>query len=357
MAKKPWTPPSKLPCSTLIPINELDKTGTQVRVSHNEETIASYTEVLNETKFLQPIEVIWDGERPILMDGFHRTEATLRAGFDSIQANIREGTRRDAILGAVEFNKSHGLRLTNADRKKIINIFLDDPEWSQWNDSEIARRVGCHASSVMRHRKELSSAMQKIDSSKKDGASSAMQKIDFPKKVSRNGKTFEMNTKNIGKKPEKSAPSTPSQVTEVQEDTEEIEVPPDQESHFDYVGHEIPAHLEESFGMRDRYHSILDCISEIKSECKKMAELPGGEILSGRYSQILAQSNELYQAVKGAEPYSLCLKCKGNMKKATTSCQACKGNGYVTRQGFDRFPAADRSGVPKPPKKDLVGAK
>lgn len=341
MAKNPWTPPSKFPCTTLIPISELDKTGTQVRASHCEETIAAYTEVLTESKYLPAIEVIWDGDRPILMDGFHRTEATLRAGFDSIQANIVEGTRRDAILGAVEHNRNHGLRLTNIDKRKIVGIFLEDKEWSLWSNNEIARKVGCSDVFVGKIR----SSLQTVCSEKSKTY------------TTKHGTTAVMKTGNIGKKPEKPTPSTPAEVTAVEEDTEEIEAPPDQQSLFDYVGQEIPAHLEDTFGMRDRYHSMLDCISEVRAECKKMGELPGGEILGGRYSQILAQTNDLYQAIKGAEPYALCLKCKGNMKKATTSCQACKGNGYITRQGFDRFPATDRSSVPKPPKKDLVGVK
>lgn len=151
---KTWTP-TKLPGLNIIPIALLDKTGTQVRETHNEEAIASYTEILKEGGKLPPVEVVWDGETPILKDGFHRTEATLRSGKISVDAMVTEGTRRDAILGAVECNLKHGLRFTNADKRKIVGIFLEDAEWSKWSDHEIARKVGCSQPFVTKARSSL----------------------------------------------------------------------------------------------------------------------------------------------------------------------------------------------------------
>jgi hypothetical protein len=53
---------------------------------------------------------------------------------------VHEGGRRDAILFAVGANATHGLRRTNADKRRAVLTLLHDPEWRQWSDSEIAHK-------------------------------------------------------------------------------------------------------------------------------------------------------------------------------------------------------------------------
>ena len=328
MAKKKWMPTNKLPMTCLIPIVDLDKTGTQVRAEHDEEVIASYAELMRDGVAFPPVEVVWDGENPILADGFHRTEATLRAGFTTIQAKVREGNRRDAVLLAMDFNANRGLNFSAASKRKCINLLLDDKEWSQWSDREVARRVGCHHQLVSKIRGERTKTMDD---------SSIVSERKF---TTSTGKTA---TRKVESKPTK-----PSDITA--EKPKAKELPPDDESRFDYVGQEIPAHLEESFDLADRFACLVDTVSEVKSEAKSMAELNGGEILASRMSQIKSQTSELYRAIKEAEPFAVCMKCAGDLKKATTVCQPCKGRGWVTREQFDMFPESVRKSVPKPPK-------
>jgi hypothetical protein len=51
---------------------------------------------------------------------------------------VREGTRRDALRYALSANAEHGHRRTNEDKRRAVDIMLDDPEWSQLTDREIA---------------------------------------------------------------------------------------------------------------------------------------------------------------------------------------------------------------------------
>jgi len=180
-----WTP-LLIPGLNVIPIVILDKSGTQVRDTHNEEAIASYTDILKAGGKLPPVEVVWDGSTPILKDGFHRTEATLRSGRSTIEAMVTEGTRRDAILGAVDCNLKHGLRFTSADKRKIVGIFLEDKEWSKWSDRDIAKRVGCSNDFVSRLRK---SSLSSNDSEKSRTY------------TTKHGTQAVMKTDKIGKKP------------------------------------------------------------------------------------------------------------------------------------------------------------
>lgn len=57
-------------------------------------------------------------------------------------AEVRVGTQRDAILYPCGANTQHGLRRSQADKRKAVGIMLADPEWSKWSDREIARRCG-----------------------------------------------------------------------------------------------------------------------------------------------------------------------------------------------------------------------
>lgn len=128
---------------------------TQPRVSLNEEVVADYTEhVMNGVAF-PPVVVFHDGSSYWLADGFHRYFAHKRAGKDEIDADVRTGTLRDAMLYSVGANTQHGLRRSNEDKRRSVLILLNDPEWSEWSDMEIARRAGVSNATIHRVKKSL----------------------------------------------------------------------------------------------------------------------------------------------------------------------------------------------------------
>jgi len=47
-------------------------------------------------------------------------------GLTKISADVREGSRRDAILYAVGANASHGLKWTNRDKPNAVMVLLKD---------------------------------------------------------------------------------------------------------------------------------------------------------------------------------------------------------------------------------------
>src|SRR3546814_17520988 len=59
-----------------------------------------------------------------------------------IHADIRSGTRRDAVLFSVGANFSHGLRRSNEDKRASVKTLIEDAEWSQWSDRQIAAACG-----------------------------------------------------------------------------------------------------------------------------------------------------------------------------------------------------------------------
>ena len=121
--------------------------GTQPRANLNHDVISEYTaELIGGTRF-PPVMVYYDGEVYWLADGFHRYRAHEQAGFESINCEVNQGSRRDAVLASVGVNAKHGLRRTNADKRRAVTKLLEDDEWSKWSDHEIARR--CQVSSML----------------------------------------------------------------------------------------------------------------------------------------------------------------------------------------------------------------
>ena len=116
--------------------------GTQPRVAIDEQVVADYAELYGSGFNLPPVTVFYDGVNYWLADGFHRYWANKKIDCEYVFADIRQGTQRDAILYSVGANASHGLRRTNADKRKALLIMLEDEEWSQWSTREIARQCG-----------------------------------------------------------------------------------------------------------------------------------------------------------------------------------------------------------------------
>lgn len=127
--------------------------GTQCRAALSDETVAEYAEEVRAGGTLPPVTVFFDGSTHWLADGFHRFHAHRSAGETTITADVRTGTQRDAILFAAGANAAHGLRRTNADKRKAVEVLLADPEWSQWSDREIGRRCEVHHATVAAIRK------------------------------------------------------------------------------------------------------------------------------------------------------------------------------------------------------------
>jgi len=155
----------------LLPLDQIRMDGgTQARAGLDNQTLAEYAEswyVLSSRQngFLEmPLIIVYhDGKDYWLADGFHRVVA-YRQFLDSgkasasphaIRAEVRMGTKRDAVLYACGANATHGLKRTQADKRRAIETLLSDDEWKQWSDSEIGRRCQVDHKTVASVRAEI----------------------------------------------------------------------------------------------------------------------------------------------------------------------------------------------------------
>jgi hypothetical protein len=86
-----------------------------------------------------------DGDEYFLADGFHRVHAYLKAGIESAMFDVRAGGTtafRLAKLWSIQSNITHGLRRSNADKRRAVEMLLADEEWSAKSDRWIAETAG-----------------------------------------------------------------------------------------------------------------------------------------------------------------------------------------------------------------------
>ena len=126
--------------------------GTQPRAAIYRNVVDDYAEAVLKGATFPPVTIFYDGSDYWLADGFHRVAAYSQAKAEAIPVDIRQGTRRDAILHSVGANNEHGLRRTNKDKRRAVMTLLADHEWSGWSNCEIARRCGVSDPFVMKLR-------------------------------------------------------------------------------------------------------------------------------------------------------------------------------------------------------------
>ena len=159
--------------------------GTQSRVELNQETVAEYAQAFTAGATFPPVVAFFDGANYWLADGFHRYFGARDAGESAIDAEIRTGTQRDAVLYSWGANDKHGLPRSNADKRHIVTVILKDEQGRQWSDNKIAKDFGFSHPFVGNVRRSLETV-----SSEKSAERTYTTK---------HGTTAVMNTASIGK--------------------------------------------------------------------------------------------------------------------------------------------------------------
>ena len=136
--------------------------GTQSRAQIDHHIVEEYADLMEDGVEFPAVRVYFDGVHYFLADGFHRYHASRMAKKGSLLADVDTGTVRDAILYSLGANFEHGLRRTNADKRKAVQSMLDDFEWSEWSTIQIARKCNVSEGLVESMRKESKTGVRKF---------------------------------------------------------------------------------------------------------------------------------------------------------------------------------------------------
>lgn len=78
-----------------------------------------------------PVVIFFDGKKYWLADGFHRYFAAKKAGLPAVHAEVRDGTKRDAIIHSAGSNIEFSIERTDEDKRRAVMLLLADHEWFQ----------------------------------------------------------------------------------------------------------------------------------------------------------------------------------------------------------------------------------
>jgi hypothetical protein len=130
---------------------ELDA-SIQCRSSINTETVNEYAESMTAGVKFPCVELFGTANACLIGDGWHRVLAARQIGAVDIDANMHKGGRGDALKFALSANASNGLRRTNADKRRCVEIALK--EWPKLSSRAVAELCGVHHTFVEHQRPE-----------------------------------------------------------------------------------------------------------------------------------------------------------------------------------------------------------
>lgn len=125
----------------------------QPRVKINDEVVDEYASSMQHGETFPPITVFIDGEKNWLADGYHRYYAAKKAGLDCLGAEFRTGTKTDALKFALSANATHGLKRSQADKRRVVLVALR--EFGTLSNREIAKLVKVDDKTVGKYRERM----------------------------------------------------------------------------------------------------------------------------------------------------------------------------------------------------------
>ena len=127
--------------------------GLQNRARMDQTVIDEYASRMAAGDTFPPVTLVGEW----LVDGFHRYYAARDTGRTEIEAEIAEGTTfEDASWHAISVNQTHGLRRTNADKRRATEIAIRHSRSADASNRAIAEWIGVSEGLVRRVRDDLS---------------------------------------------------------------------------------------------------------------------------------------------------------------------------------------------------------
>lgn len=333
---------------------------TQVRAAIDDQTVADYAAAIDRGEKLPPIVAFHDGAAYWLADGFHRLFAYRRHGDTILDVQVLQGTKRDAAWHALGANRTNGLRMTNADKAKAIQIALRlKPDQS---DRSIAEHIGCDHKTVARGRAELSATgeipqsetRQSLDGRRRPATQPRLAVVQPPREddLPTDCPSREDDLPPDCPSEEDNPPTTDPQQTagtdagratdgapgdDAQPSGDAPirtdEPPPATSTPTDRLGNPITdARIAEAFS---RDHELVE-LSTVAGRLKK-AVLDAvdehdplfADIVRGQFQ---ADITNVRRQIENARPYAICPYCGGER------CRACGQRGYVNQINYSAAP-------------------
>lgn len=122
------------------------------------EVVRQYADDMRRGDIFPEITVFRDQRGTYVANGFHRVAAALEAGLTELRAEIKTGSKRDALLHAVKSDQAVGLRRTTQDKRRSIELLI--AAFPKFSNRKIAEAAGTDDKTVGATRKRLAAATE-----------------------------------------------------------------------------------------------------------------------------------------------------------------------------------------------------
>lgn len=148
-----------------VPVSELElHPRCQGRETLTRDAIDEYAEAYEAGVTLPPPSVFECDGRLLVVDGFHRTAAAVKASVTWLRVEVvGEGDIDDAAWAAAAANRTHGVRRTNADKRRAVRMALECGIGLESSNRVVAEHCGVHHATVARVRQEVEAALRQVD--------------------------------------------------------------------------------------------------------------------------------------------------------------------------------------------------
>ena len=276
-----------------------------VRAELRPEVIEEYAGIYKKDKKKLPqIDVFWEAgsKKYLIGDGMHRLYAMRSLSLKATQANVHSGVFEDALKFALMANEKHGIRRSQADKRKAVEEAIK--QWPKISNAQIATlaMVDDHTVKAVRDwMEEQGSVAPEPVRESKDGA-----KRPATTSESRGPKTVKLEGKC------KSGAVLTAQALKYWNRTPEVK-------------------------------ELLDELTTFERKLKRAQTMEDLMFCEVNITAALADIDKIYTNLSTAIPYAVCTQCQGQPKtQPGGECRLCRGRAVISKFRWDKVPAEVR---------------
>jgi hypothetical protein len=288
-----------------IPIKDICLNGGTQQRAVDDDVMKRYAALMQDGHKFRPVEIITDGANNFLWDGFHRCFANLRNGNKLIEANVVEGTRRDAIYASFSANRENAFPRQPGTVKGIVEKILKDEEWSKISQHDISRYVGCTQAFVSKVCAEMT---------------------EVPEEPQADDKPQDSAKKNTSR----------SETVDVKRGDSEYKAKKPKKKVQDATGSPVPKHLVKIFKRHKEFRAPIKQLNDMLRAVRQGIEAEDKLYRFIKIENLTAEINNVKRIFRFALPYAVCPYCGGD--ENNDDCRACDGCGFVNEATYQATP-------------------
>lgn len=257
----------------------------QSRTRTQADAVLEYSELLKAGIIMPAIRVaLISAYQPkyVVLDGHHRVEAAKACGFTDIMAEIYTLTDSQAVMLSATANQTHGIRRSNADKVRSVEMVLGLPESSEMSDREIAAHIGVSHEFVRSRRSEL-----------------GVSKVP----------TFDISQSEEQDESDDDESDSDGEVSETKE----------------------PKAISDMEAAKNKYMNIVAAIDGVRAQLVCLQSEKIG--YSVNWNALDADIKNLKRCLTDSMPYADCCYCNGD------GCTVCKGTGWLGKVATEMAPS------------------